>query len=173
MSIGDLTEHITIAAMHNEVSDLSISWDKVASETQQDPVLSELVKAINEEFQGSYQRLDQFMRYKQTLFIQDGVIIYQDRVVIPQSLRYSVLDTLHAAHQGVSSMQMHAQAIVFWPGISQDIVEKRNKCADCNRNAPSQTVLPSEPAMPPTSPFEQIFADFFDFGGRPPLSCGW
>ena len=92
--------------------------------------------------------------------------------MIPHSLRPAVLDSLHAAHQGVSSMQMRAQAIVFWPGMTKDIAERRNHCSDCNRNAPSQAATPSEPGNPPSCPFEQIFADFFDFGGYHYLVVG-
>ena len=173
MSVGDLAEHLTIASIHDEATSLtSVSWETVATETEQDHVLSELSKAIQEGFQGSYDRLSQFMRYKNSLCIQDGVIIYQDRVVIPKSLRHIVLDSLHAAHQGVSSMLMRAQAIVFWPGMSYDISEKRRQCYDCNRNAPSQAALPSEPASPPSAPFEEIFADFCDYGGHHYLVAG-
>ena len=173
MSIGDLTEHLTVAAINNEVvNTTSVSWEAVATETKRDPVLSELSVAVQDGFQGSYSRLAEFMRYRNSLYLQDGVVMYQDRVVIPKSLRHIVLDSLHAAHQGVSSMQMRAQAIVFWPGMTHDIYEKRQRCYDCNRNAPTQAVMPSEPAEPPSSPFEQIFADFFDFGGQHYLVAG-
>ena len=83
-----------------------------------------------------------------------------------------ILDNLHAAHQGVSSMQLRAQAIVFWPGMTLEIQEVRARCRECNRNAPSQAPLPSEQASPPSTPFEQIFADFFEYGGHHYLVIG-
>ena len=59
-------------------------------------------------------------------------------------------------------MQLRAQAIImFWPGMSRDIEKTRASCNDCNRNTPSQVPLTSEPAVPPSTPFEQIFADFY------------
>ena len=69
-------------------------------------------------------------------------------------------------------MQLRAQSIVFWPGMTLDIQEIRSRCRECNRNAPSQAPLPSEPAIPPSTPFEQIFADFFYFGGNHYLIAG-
>ena len=92
--------------------------------------------------------------------------------MVPLTLRKAILDNLHSAHQGVSAMQSRAQAIVFWPGMSLDIQETRSRCRECNRNAPSQAPLPSEPAVPPLTPFEQIFADFFEFGGHHYLVAG-
>lgn len=61
-------------------------------------------------------------------------------------------------------MEQRARAIVFWPGM--DIRETREGCAECNRNAPSQA------ATPPSNPFEAVFADFFDYGGRHYLVVG-
>ena len=40
-------------------------------------------------------------------------------------------------------MEQRARAIVYWPGISKDIRETREGCADCNLNAPSQAATPS------------------------------
>ena len=104
------------------------------------------------------------MLYKNPLYLQDKVLMYQDRVIIPNKLRQIVLESLHAADQGVPSMQMRSQAIVFCPGMTHDIYQKSQRCYDYNRNAPSRLALPSEPAVPLSSPFEQIFADFLNFG---------
>ena len=56
--------------------------------------------------------------------------------------------------------------------MTNDIAEKRNQCQECNRNSPSQAATPSEPADPPSCPFEQVFSDFFDFGGHHYLVAG-
>lgn len=69
-------------------------------------------------------------------------------------------------------MEHRARAIVFWPGMSKDIRATREGCADCNRNAPSQAATPLLPSSPPSTPFEAVFADFFDYGGRHYLVLG-
>ena len=162
-----------MAAISNEAAMItSIPWETMAAETQKDATLSELYTAISNGFQGHFTGISQYLRYRDSLFIQNHVVIYQDRVVVPHSLRSVVLDNLHSAHQGVSAMQMRAQSIVFWPGMTKDIADRRNQCHECNRNAPSQAATPSVPADPPSSPFEQIFADYFDFGGYHYLVAG-
>ena len=60
-------------------------------------------------------------------------------------------------------MHNSAQQIVFWPGITQDIESTR---ANCQRCSPSQPSLQQEASDPPISPFEKIFADFFQFVGN-------
>ena len=69
-------------------------------------------------------------------------------------------------------MERRAKSIVFWPGMTDDIQQTRDKCSHCNTNAPSQAQLPSTPADPPSTPFEKIFADFFDSGGNHYLVIG-
>ena len=103
-----------------------------------------------------------YWKYRNALYELDGVVLYDDRVIIPPTLRRSVLDTFHAAHQGVSSMEARAHAIVFWPGITNDIDIIRNSCADCIKNAPSQARLPPALFSVPSTPFESIATDFFE-----------
>ena len=76
------------------------------------------------------------------LNVMDGVILYNDRIIIPSALRERVLLNLHSAHQGVTSMTSRALATVFWPGITASIEKARNNCRTCHRNAPSQAKLP-------------------------------
>ena len=45
--------------------------------------------------------------------VVDGVVTYKRRLVIPETLRRMVLETLHAAHQGVSGMINRAEQSVF------------------------------------------------------------
>ena len=103
---------------------------------------------------------------RMAFYVHDGVLLYQDRVVVPSSLRNRILWHLHAAHQGAFTMEQRARAIVYWAGMSQDIRETREGCTVCNRNAPSQAATPPLPSPPPSTPFEAVFADFFDYGGR-------
>ena len=158
----DQEEFLISAAISNEAQDItSISWDLLASETEKDQTLSKLIMAINSNFQGCTVGIEDYIKYKESLYVTNGVVLYQDRVVVPSSLRRAILSKLHSAHQGVSAMLARSQAIIFWPGMTFDIQEIRSKCSECNRNAPSNAPTPSVPATPPLTPFEQIFADFF------------
>ena len=53
------------------------------------------------------------------LYLSDRVILYYNIVVVPVSLRSRVFNKLH--YQEVTSMHNHAQHIVLWPGITQNI----------------------------------------------------
>ena len=102
-----------------------------------------------------------FWEARENLRYSDGVILYKDRIVIPPSLRRQIVENLHSAHQGVSSMYSRAQTIVYWPTLTADLEEARDACRSCHRNAPSHAKLPPTAPEIPTTPFQMIFADYF------------
>ena len=116
--------------------------------------------------------LNQYLPFREDYYILDGVILYNDRIVVPVSLRPVVLSAFHAAHQGTSAIERRALGTVFWPGMTRDIHYVRDSCAHCNHNASSQAAPPPMPLHTPTTPFEQIFADYFDYEGRHFLVIG-
>ena len=92
-----------------------------------------------------------YHQYRDSLYTVDGVVMYNEGIVIPPSLRSDVFESLHAAHQGVSSMIYRAERSVFWPGITPAITDLRNRCNNCNRMAPSQpSAPPSHQTLPIT-----------------------
>ena len=142
-------------------------------QTSCDPTLSKLLLAID--FHGDVANshiIQPYLPFREGYYVFDGVVFYRDRIVVPVSLRGTILKALHAAHQGVSAMERHARATVFWLGITQDINSICNSCVHCNRNAPSQAAISPMPINPPTTLFEHIFADYFDYGGRHFLVIG-
>ena len=98
--------------------------------------------------------------------------MYGDRVIVPVSLQNRVLQTLHAAHQGISSMESRAHQFLYWPGMHHHIQKIRDECSLCCKNAPSQPSLPACAGDIPSTPFDSIFSDYFDVGNRHFLLVG-
>ena len=169
-------ECLATSAIQDDTHKLtSITWETLSAATHTDPTFITLREAINQKFPDMYRTnliTAPFWRYPDSLHLVEDVIIYNGRVVVPPSLRPIVLDVLHSAHQGASTMALRARATVFWPGMTEDIEHRRQSCSDCIRHAPSQPRLPSEVAVPPATPFEQTYADFFDCVGQHYLVIG-
>ena len=172
----DAGESMFLAAIQRQTSSVtSITWEQLIEETNKDDTMQWLIEAINTGFPpecGDSPTISQYWQYRENLHVSDGVVIYNDRAVIPTSLRPVVLDALHAAHQGVSMMGSRARAIVFWPGMTADIERTRKDCRECIANAPSQPDVTVIPSPPPSTPFEKVFADFFEIAGRHYLVVG-
>ena len=118
-----------------------------------------ILKSPNDEKQEIKPELSEYAEYLDSLYVTGDVILYRDRAVIPSSLRKHVVDSLHATHQGVSTMEPRAQSSVFWPEVTRDIEQVRARCMDCNVNTPSQAQHPTSPVCPPATPFEKIFTE--------------
>ena len=66
------------------------------------------------------------------LYAVDGVIIKNNKILIPKQLRREVLESLHSAHQGVTGMTSNARQRLFWPGLDSQLRLIRSQCKDCN-----------------------------------------
>ena len=97
---------------------------------------------------------------------KDGVVTFKKRVIIPSKLHREVLDVLHAAHQGCSSMEARASQSVWWPGLKEEIAKRRAACQSCTKAAPSQPALPPVPPPRPDYPMQQICSDIAHFSGH-------
>ncbi|RUS78322.1 hypothetical protein EGW08_013926 [Elysia chlorotica] len=115
----------------------SITWADILTEISSDPTMQQLLAAAENGFPTSKHDLPselcQYHQYRDRLTSFDGVILYNDRIVIPPGLRQTVLHSLHAAHQGTSQMCSRAESSFFWPGMTTEIQQMRLRCSSCNR----------------------------------------
>ena len=173
---ADVMETTIMSSINQEPKEsFMMPWSLVAEETAADASLLRLMISIEQGFSDSDKSDEEIAlirQVKDSLYIHDGVIMYQDRILVPRTLRSRILQHLHAAHQGISAMEQRARAIVYWPGMTVDKCTTRETCNECNRNAPSQAAAPPIPSSAPSTPFESVFADFFDYGGRHYLVVG-
>ena len=170
MSSDDLDEASHISNIRSEAETLfAVTWGRVKSAAEADVESQLLIQMIGKGFPPTKREVPEEVRcyweVREHLYSSDGVVLYKDRIVIPRSLRGHILDNLHSAHQGTSSMFARAQGLVYWPGMSTDIEDARNHCRTCHRNAPSQSKLPPTAPKIPTTPFELIYADYFKLIG--------
>ena len=167
-------QDIDIDIASNHVSALNsmnpLSWEKIKSENTNNPEMRALIEVIENGMPKDKNELKESLRiyhqFKDDLYTVDDVVLYKNRILMPPSLRHETLKNLHSAHQGISSMNSRAACSVFWPGITQDIIELRRKCSSCNKMAPSQPSCPPYPPTLPDYPFQRICADYFHCKGH-------
>ena len=166
----DLMEELIVAGIGNDLDRFyAVTWDVVKEASEKDPQISLLASCVKAGFPSQKSEtppeISEFWDHRHGLNVIDGVVLYNDRIVIPEALRERVLENLHSAHQGITSMSSRALAAVFWPGITASIETARSSCRTCHRNAPSQAKLPPVEPKLPEAPFQKICGDFFKLGG--------
>ena len=100
------------------------------------------------------------------LSVDDGVVLYGPRFVVPKAARREVLARLHDSHQGVERTKRRARQSVYWPGINNDISTTVASCDKCQEPLPSQQREPLKSEPLPTRVFEDVSADFFSYVAR-------
>lgn len=177
LSDGDCAEIALVGDSERKASICNpILWPEIELETAADQTLCLLASMIRQGFpekaSDMSSELAPYWSIRNQLDVERDVIWYNGRIVLPLSLRNRALDVLHSAHQGVAGMLDRAQTVVYWPGISNDIQRTRSSCRICCRNAPSQAPLPAAVPECPETPFEAVFADFFEESGYHYLVAG-
>ena len=72
-----------------------------------------------------------FWNGREHLSVDNGLIMRGERLVVPRSLRHSVLQDLHAAHQGLTRTKRRARQTVFWPHLKNDLDNLIWSCPQC------------------------------------------
>ncbi|XP_060584405.1 uncharacterized protein K02A2.6-like [Ruditapes philippinarum] len=80
---------------------------------------------------------------------------------MPRSLRSEMLKMLHSSHLGAQKCLSRARSIMFWPGISNDIIEMVNQCQICLEYRSSQQKEPLISSEIPDYPFQIAGCDLF------------
>ena len=154
-----------LAAISSLKTFKAVTWDMVRTATRSDPDSFQLCDLIERGFPEQKNdvpiQLQEYHQFRKHLWTIDGVIMYKNHIIIPPKLRKDILSSLHAAHQGISTMTSRAENSVFWPGLTKCIKSLRDTCSDCNRIAPSQPSAPPTPPMIPAYPFQCICVDCF------------
>lgn len=139
-------------------------------ETNNDQELSIIKKYYQDGWPNEKARTHELVKYyyniKDEIYYSDGLIFYQDRVIIPKSLRHKVLDNLHEGHFGINKTTSLAKESVFWPFMTRDIENEITKCMICNENQKSNKKEPMLAHKIPNKAFEKIGCDICEFKGK-------
>ncbi|GFW57731.1 transposon Tf2-6 polyprotein [Trichonephila clavipes] len=120
----EVKDDITIFQM-SQIEALPVTSKELRQETSKDIELGPLLRALREgkDLQGREAQCT----------IEDGCIMYGQRVCIPRKFRKNVLEELHAGHLGIVKMKAIARSFVYWKNIDNDIEEAAENCVDCAR----------------------------------------
>ena len=157
-----------VASLYEDTGLRAVTFEDIQREVVRDREMSDLVQAItNSGEQDSFpDTVSQYNKYRDSLYVLEGVPMLGRRVIVPSALRQEVLRSLHSAHQCPAKMSDRARDSVFWAGITADLETVRQSCSYCNKNAPSQAMMPPQPLASPDYPFQMVVADYCNIKGK-------
>ena len=127
VSAHSAPDEVVVAALQAEfdmdvlTSYLTMTFDKLRSSTQNDALLQTVKKFIKARWpdleilrqHSNWSQLEGFYRRRESLTIEQGCVLFRERVVIPTTLRTKVLKLLHQGHPGIQRMKSLARNYAY------------------------------------------------------------
>ena len=140
------------ATMFNmgQVQAIPVTFQHIQKATRRDMILSRVFHYVIEGWQNHVPGELKLYKNRETeLSTENGCLMWEIRVIVPQQLQSQVLKMLHANHPGITQMKAIAQLL---------LVERT--CHSCQPNEPNPSVTPLHPWVWPDSPWKRVHVDF-------------
>ncbi|XP_058458875.1 uncharacterized protein K02A2.6-like [Malaya genurostris] len=137
----------------------AITLSDIKNETKLDDTLKEVVKSIETHIWPS--DLFNYQAFSKELGVIDGVVVRNDRIILPSKLRQRALNIAHRGHPGVVSMKRNLRERVWWPYMDRDVENRVQECAGCasvSLQGPPEPMIRKE--MPERA-WQDLALDFF------------
>ena len=107
-----------------------------------------------------------YWNIRDELAVADGVIFKGMRIVVPPFMRQNMLKQIHASHQGINKCLQGAREALYWPGMTQQVVNVVIDCDVCARHQNQQPKETLHPTTTPELPWYEIGTDIFAWEGQ-------
>ena len=145
-----------------ELDRAPVTAKEIRTGTDKDAVLSQVRDFVKfqwpEELEVS-EVMRPFKIREAELTLENEVVMWGGRVVVPEKLRKKVLEELHMAHTGMSRMKMLARAYCWWPGMDKEIEEMVKSCEICVQCASKPSKVQVHPWEKASRPWSRVHLD--------------
>ena len=111
-------------------------------------------------------QIQEFFDSRGHLSISNGLLKYDDRIVISEDMREEILERIQTGHQCITKCRQRAYLSVWWLGISKENKKKVESCQFCHENQPSQRKEPLITTDLPDRPRQKVSTDLFALAGQ-------
>ncbi len=138
--------------------------DRVRLATSEDDELSFVIARIQGGDWHAHKKnvlLKSYYSNREELSMIDGVVYFQDRIVLPTALRKQFVETVHRhGHQGRERTRVLAEASHWFPGLRAMVTDVVMRCDSCARHVRAKRKDPQTPIPVPRSVGMGIATDF-------------
>ncbi|UYV82228.1 K02A2.6-like [Cordylochernes scorpioides] len=97
---------------------------------------------------------------KEEITLEQGILLFEKRVIIPRKFRENMKKELHLVHMGVVKMKSLTRNFIWWSGMDGEIEEIARSCKECefNEHTPKSESVHRWESAP--TPWYRIHMDF-------------
>ena len=141
--------------------------NKYRQAQEQDPVCQQIAEYCRHGWPGKAsvrQDVAPFWQWRDSITECNRLLMYGQRIVVPNCLQKETLQKIHAGHQGIERCRARAAVSIWWPGVSQQIAQMVQQCVEYARNA-NQHKEPLMSTQLPEYPWQVVGTDLFEIDG--------
>ncbi|XP_053382273.1 uncharacterized protein K02A2.6-like [Mercenaria mercenaria] len=161
--------HVHTVLKQLPVSDQKLEKIRIAS--QNDDQVQTLIQVIRNGWprmrQDCPKSVVEYWNHRDELSFENGLIFKGQKIIIPRSERFDMIKAVHDnSHQGCNQATRRASDIMFWPGMSNQILEYVQACSLCEKYRPSNAKEPLFSHEVPQRPWQNVSCDIFAFDNK-------
>lgn len=144
-------------------------FEQFQTETRNDPILSKVCEFYNSRWPVTVSEggeLNHFFKIRNDITVENGIVYFNKRLVVPGVLRRYVLNLLHETHLGKHKTLGQAKNLFYWPGLTSDISGVVDSCATCQRFKRAKVKDPLMSHDIPEIPFFKVGVDIAHWAGK-------
>lgn len=117
------------------LSESSVTASDLCQATTDDPVLSSVVRrTLSNCWTGHTPAEEPYFLIRHNLTVHDGILMMDNRFVIPEALQIPVFKLAHEDHPGLRNFQDSLRRSVWWPHLTRDASKFASACDVSWRN---------------------------------------
>lgn len=101
-----------------------------------------------------------YQAFQRELYMQDGLLMKQEKIVLPAVLRCRAIRVAHLGHPGMSTMKNFLRQGLWWPRMDREVEEFVRGCPECQLVTKSNNTLPIALTELPENPWDYVSMDF-------------
>lgn len=140
-----------------------VSGSEIAKETILDAMLKTVVKYVENGWPSHCKKennIHEFFIRKTELTLEQGVLMWGHRVIIPEKFREILLKEMHISHMGMVRTKALARSYFWWPGMDKKIEGLIGSCETCRKNRENPPKVEVRPWPKSKYPFERVHIDY-------------
>ena len=138
--------------------------------TASDPDMNQLLQVVMTGWPSSKASLPAcltpYWSMRDELSIVDGILYRGLQVLVPPSLRSSMLKKIHSSHMGADSNYRMCRDILYWPGMKSSIQDICASCGQCAQYGAQQPREPMQSVPVPQFAWQLVSQDIFHYNSR-------
>ena len=156
----ELDTDILVNRIISESLAAAITLEEIQAATESDPVLSALSKNIGQEVCSDNPMLQPFKSIFHELSLINGIVVRNDKIVVPETLQQRMIEWAHEGHQYTTKTVQLLRETCWFPKMHTLVAEYVGSCIPCHASSHHNPPVPLEPNFLPKGPWQNLHADF-------------